>query len=202
MIAFIIHIIQRLGKEIMNNKKLKYLIQAATFSLIITILSMLSLPMKTDIPITLQTFGVALCGFLLGPVQALLAVLIYILAEIIGLPVFANLQGGFHILSGSAGGFIIGFIPMVLFCGFGKLIKINKLNNLSSIFKLILALFLAIGGLTVYHILSSWQYALLNRKTITEVLPVTLYPFIIKDILSVIFAYFLAYFINNGNSET
>lgn len=181
----------------MNNKKLKFLIQAATFSLIITILSILSLPTPTDIPITLQTFGIALCGFLLGPIQALLSVLIYILAGIIGLPVFANLQGEFNILSDSTRGFIIGFIPMVLFCGFGKLIRIHKLTQILSIFKIIFALSLAIIGLAICHALGAWQYAVLKQKTVAEVLPMTLRPFIVKDLLSVIGAYILAYSIHN-----
>lgn len=185
----------------MYNKHLRYVIQSAIFSIIITVLTMLSIPMKTDIPITLQTFGIALCGFLLGPVQALLSVLIYILIGIAGIPVFSNLKGGIETLMGTTGGFIIGFIPMALFCGLGKYIKIQKPITPSSVLKIILALFISITGLAICHILGTRQYAHFKQKTMSEVLSVTSYPFIVKDLLSVIAAYFLSNSINNRLSE-
>src|SRR6478609_8413305 len=42
------------------------------------------------VPITLQTFGVMLAGCVLGPVRGFLAVSLYLLLGMIGLPVFAE----------------------------------------------------------------------------------------------------------------
>lgn len=34
---------------------------------LLAVLSLISIPLPIGVPITLQTFGVALCGFMLGP---------------------------------------------------------------------------------------------------------------------------------------
>ena len=64
------------------------------FAALLTAISQLSLPMPTGVPITIQAFGVALCGAVLGWKRGALATLVYILLGAVGLPVFANFQGG------------------------------------------------------------------------------------------------------------
>lgn len=66
------------------------------------------------VPFTLQTFAVfALCG-LLGGKAATAAVGLYILLGAVGLPVYAGFQGGFGVLVGMLGGYILGFLMMTL----------------------------------------------------------------------------------------
>jgi biotin transport system substrate-specific component len=71
-----------------------------------------------NIPITGQTFAVLLTGFFLGPKKGALVVLAYIILGIIGLPVFANGTSGLEKITGNTGGFILGFIPGVIFTGY------------------------------------------------------------------------------------
>ncbi|HIZ99201.1 MAG TPA: biotin transporter BioY [Candidatus Janibacter merdipullorum] len=61
-------------------------------------------------PITLQTFGVLLAGAVLGARRGALAVLLWILIGMIGLPVFANGKAGLPVLVGPTGGYILGFV--------------------------------------------------------------------------------------------
>jgi biotin transport system substrate-specific component len=44
--------------------------------------------------------------------------IIYFLLGMIGLPVFSNFSGGFGVVAGPTGGYLIGFIALALICGF------------------------------------------------------------------------------------
>ena len=80
----------------------------AMFAVIMAVYSWISVPYI--VPFTLQTFGVFLAVSVLGGKRGTLAVLIYILLGCVGLPVFAGFTGGFGILLGSTGGYIVGFL--------------------------------------------------------------------------------------------
>jgi len=60
----------------------------------------------TVVPLTLQSLAVLLAGFLLTPKQAITATLLYLLAGLAGLPVFAYAAG----LFGVTGGYLFGFV--------------------------------------------------------------------------------------------
>lgn len=86
--------------------------QIAMFAAILAICSWISIP--TAIPFTLQTFGVFLAVGVLGGKKGTLAVVVYIILGMIGVPVFAGFSGGMQVLLGSTGGYIIGFILSAL----------------------------------------------------------------------------------------
>jgi biotin transport system substrate-specific component len=66
-------------------------------------------PLAPNVPITLQTLWVYLAGVVLGPVWAGVAFTLYLLAGLIGLPVFAGGNAGLGVILGPTGGFLIGF---------------------------------------------------------------------------------------------
>ena len=66
------------------------------------------------VPITGQTLGIMLAGLILGAVRGGLAALVYVVLGAVGLPVFANATGGFGVISGPTGGFILAF-PIAAF---------------------------------------------------------------------------------------
>ena len=78
------------------------------FAVIIAICSWISIP--TTVPFTLQTFAVFCALGLLGGKRGFFAVLVYVILGAIGIPVFAGFSGGFGVLTGSTGGYIIGFL--------------------------------------------------------------------------------------------
>ena len=69
------------------------------------------------VPISLQTFFVLLAGLLLGPAHGVLAVVLYLVAGLLGLPVFAGGASGVGVVQGPTGGFLLGFLPMVWIAG-------------------------------------------------------------------------------------
>ena len=66
-------------------------------------------PLAPNVPITLQTVWVYLAGVVLGPLWAGVAFALYLLAGLIGLPVFAGGNAGLGVVLGPTGGFLIGF---------------------------------------------------------------------------------------------
>ncbi len=95
---------------------LSELILAAMFAAVIAILSQFTIPLGA-IPLTLQTFAVGLTVTLLGKKVGTLAVGIYLLLGLIGLPVFAGGSAGFAVLFGPTGGFLVGFVFNALVTG-------------------------------------------------------------------------------------
>lgn len=63
----------------------------------------------SPVPITGQTFGVLLVGGALGFRRGLVAVGLYVLLGVIGLPFFAEGKGGLTVIWGATGGYLIGF---------------------------------------------------------------------------------------------
>lgn len=82
---------------------------AAFFAAIIAILSQITIPLGL-IPLTGQTFAIGLAVTFLGKKIGSLAIAVYLLMGLIGLPVFAGMSGGIGVLFGPTGGFLVGFI--------------------------------------------------------------------------------------------
>ncbi|MCJ2166139.1 MULTISPECIES: biotin transporter BioY [unclassified Pseudodesulfovibrio] len=72
------------------------------------------------VPISLQTFFVTLAGFVLGPRRGALAVALYLLAGVIGLPVFAGGKSGLGHMIGPTGGFLFGFLLSAFISGLAR----------------------------------------------------------------------------------
>ncbi|MDO5287913.1 MAG: biotin transporter BioY [Actinomycetia bacterium] len=85
----------------------------AVFAALIVAMSYVSIGIG-PVPITLQTLAVSLCGLVLGPWRGGAAVLLYLLAGIANLPVFAGGRTGLVVLEGPSAGYLIAF-PIAAF---------------------------------------------------------------------------------------
>ncbi|RKQ36442.1 biotin transporter BioY [Kocuria tytonis] len=61
------------------------------------------------VPITLQTLAVFLTGMVLGGWRAFLALLLYVVVGLLGVPVFAGFTGGPAVLAGPSAGYLLSF---------------------------------------------------------------------------------------------
>lgn len=84
----------------------------AMFAVLMAVCSWISIP--AAVPFTMQTFGVFLAVGVLGGKRGTLAVVLYLLLGMVGLPVFAGFSGGAGVLLGSTGGYIVGFVFLAL----------------------------------------------------------------------------------------
>ena len=145
----------------------------AMFAVIAILTSLISIPMPGGVPLTLQTFGLALIGYVLGP-AGIWSVLVWLFLGLVGLPVFAGFQGGLQVLAGFTGGFILGFPFMSLLCGIG-----SKRHSVLSAF------ILGLAGLSVPHLLGILHYCGLTGLSFASSALVMSVPYLVKDVLSV-----------------
>ena len=69
------------------------------------------------VPLSLATFAVYLAAAVLGTKRGTLAVALYLLIGLAGVPVFSGLSGGFGKLAGVTGGYLVGYLPCALISG-------------------------------------------------------------------------------------
>ncbi len=126
--------------------KLRDYPRIAIFVGLITALSFVpALYIIPDVPVTAQTLGVMLAGAVLGSYRGALAVLIYEILALVGLPILASGKGGLSAFTGPTGGYLVGFIFGAYVIGL-VIEKLPKLNiAVSSILGFILG-----GIVTVY----------------------------------------------------
>lgn len=160
------------------------MILAALFTAVIAVLSQTAIPTPFDVPLTLQTFAVALCGYTLGIKWGVASVAAYILLGAVGVPVFSGFKGGAQVLFGATGGFIFGFLFLTLLCGTADVIKNKYIKCLPGFL-----------GIAVCHLLGTAQYALLYKMGFVPAFLLVSSPYLIKDVLSVAAAFFLSVYI-------
>jgi biotin transport system substrate-specific component len=157
------------------------------FAAIISVLSILQIPTPWGVPFTLQTFAIALCGFVLGKKYGTIATAVYVILGAVGVPVFAGMSAGFGVLFGPTGGYIYGFILMALFCGLAYDFYEKKTST-----GYLLAVLFSLIGLACCHVLGVTQFKFFSGLTwVAAALKATV-PYLVKDILSVIVAFALA----------
>ena len=127
----------------------------------------------------ISSFAAALCAAVFGSMTGTVSTAVYVLLGAVGLPVFAGMRGGFEVITGPTGGFLYGFIVMAFFCGM-------QMKNLP------LRIAVSVGGLTVCYLCGAVQYALLTQTDFITSVTLVVLPFMIKDILSVVAAQYMA----------
>ncbi len=103
---------------------LKMLAFSFAGSLFIALMSQISVPMF-PVPMTMQTYGVLLVGGLLGAKAGFLALSLYLIEGICGLPVFAGGSCGLGAMLGATGGYLLG-MP---FSAFATGFIVERLNR-------------------------------------------------------------------------
>jgi biotin transport system substrate-specific component len=90
---------------------------SALFAALIVVGAYVAIPF-VPVPLVLANFFVILAGLILGPVWGGAAVAVYLVLGIVGLPVFAGGKGGFAVLLGPTGGFLLGYLAAAVAGGF------------------------------------------------------------------------------------
>lgn len=154
----------------------------AMFSVLIAVCAWISIP--TTVPFTMQTFGVFVSVGVLGGKRGTLAVLIYLLLGMLGLPVFAGFTGGVSCLVGSTGGYIAGFLLSAL--------VMWVMESVFGKHTLVLAVSMVMGLLVCYLFGTIWFMVVYARETgaigVWTALTWCVFPYIIPDALKIVLA--------------
>lgn len=152
----------------------KTIVTVGMFAAVISVLSILTIPMPSGVPVTLQTFAIALGGYVLGAKRGVAATMVYLLLGAVGVPVYAGMTGGPSHLFSYTGGFLWGFILLSLFCGIG--IRRHSVG---------IRIAFGVVGLFVCHLFGVLQFAIVTGASISEAFLLASAPYIIKDIISI-----------------
>lgn len=134
------------------------------------------------VPVTFQEVFVTLSGLILGPIAGPLSVILYIFAGLAGFPVFAGGRGGFAYIFGPTGGYLIGFVFLSFFAGWGKnLFKNLEKEHLKFIF---ISFFCFCGLFAVYLYGSIWLSKIL-KISMKEAISVGVLPFLPFSIIKI-----------------
>lgn len=193
------------------------LILTGMFTAIISVMSQIIIPIQ-PIPFSLSLMAIFLTGILLEPKYAFFATLAYILLGAFGLPVFAGLKGGIHILSGMTGGFIMAYPIMALvtslFYRLSRRVKFTSYNdkdksislndkdkstlsierrNLSNSHKIKIAqLSITVLGMLISlflcYLIGTLWFSYVSGSSIAYSLAVCVYPFIVFDLIKIALA--------------
>ena len=172
-----------------SHARLKSMVFVALMAAFLCIFSPISIPLPL-VPITLQTFGVFLVSALLGWKRGTVAVLIYLLLGLIGLPVFSGWTGGFSSFATPSSGYIIGFLFTALLTGF----LIDRFSRQFWMYPVAMA-----AGLAVCHLFGTiWFLVYMNVWMSTpysfwEAVLICVLPFLVGDAVKIAAATALSY---------
>jgi biotin transport system substrate-specific component len=162
--------------------KLRPMVYAAVFAALLCVLSPFVIPIG-PIPLSLATFAIYLAATVLDWKYASLAVLLYVLIGITGVPVFSGFTGGFQKLVGPTGGFLIGYILCAL--STGLLLKKRESK------KWLYPAAMVIGTVVLYTLGTLW-FMLLTQSTLSSALMLCVVPFLPGDAIKIVLASVLA----------
>ncbi len=131
----------------------------------------------TPVPLTLQTFAVLLAGAALGSLRGIMAMSLYAVAGMVGVPWFAEGSSGFALASF---GYILGFIVAAGIVG-----RIAEHGATLSAWRT--AGLMIIGNLAIYSIGVTWLKYAIDSTWLTA-LQLGVVPFLIGDALKIALA--------------
>ena len=173
---------------VMTRRKMKTIDLAymALGAVIIAVCSWISIP--TTVPFTMQTFAVFCVLGLLGGKRGTISIHVYILLGAVGVPVFSGFSGGFGIIIGPTGGYIIAFILMGLLYWLIEVLFGTKLY--------IRIIAMVAGLLVCYAFGTAWFMVVYARQTgpmgLGAALASCVVPFIIPDLIKMALALLLS----------
>lgn len=152
----------------------------AVMAAVICVLSPLAVPLSAGVPISLATLAVMLAGAVLGPVDGMLATLVFLALGMVGVPVFSAYQAGIGVLFGKTGGFILGYIPLAL-CS-GLFLPKKTAAGWKSMGPSVLGMLL--GTVILYAFGTAW-FLILTHASLKLALTACVLPFLPGDALKV-----------------
>ncbi len=124
------------------------------------------------IPLSLCTLFLYLIPYLVGWKRATVATLVYILLGTAGVPVFSNFGAGLAKVAGPTGGYIVGYLPLVLISGlFVHLFPAKRWGQLAG---------MVLGTAVLYALGTAW-FCIQSGKALAAALALCVFPFLLGD---------------------
>jgi biotin transport system substrate-specific component len=160
--------------------KIRNMVFTALFAAVICVVSpfIIILPFS-PVPLSLATFVIYIAAASMNWKTGTLAVVLYLLIGMVGLPVFSGFTGGIQKLVGPTGGFLIGYIPCALVIG----LVIDRFEKKKWLYPVSMVL----GTAALYTCGTIWIMVSL-KYTLAAALMACVIPFLIGDAAKIILA--------------
>ena len=150
-------------------------------ALLIYLTARIAIPVPgSPVPITGQTFGVLLVGGALGFRRGVIAVALYVLLGVVGLPFFAEGKGGISVIWGATGGYLVGFV--IAGAVVGRLAELGWDRRIGGALGAML-----VGSFLIYAIGLPWL-KVVTGFSMEETIEKGLAPFLLGDALKLALA--------------
>jgi len=123
------------------------------------------------IPVTAQTVAVVLVGLSTGALRGAISMTLYAFLGGVGLPIFSNSSSGIDWLSGSTGGYIVGFIAAAAFAGWMAQLGLDR--------SLLRSLAVATAATAVIYLFGLPLLAIARQLSLQETLAIGFYPLLV-----------------------
>lgn len=144
----------------------------------VAVAAQIAIPLPfTPVPLTLQTFAVLLTGAALGSLRGVLAMTVYALVGMAGVPIYSQGASGF---GGATFGYILGFIAAAFIVG-------RLAENGASTTPFRAAGLMVIGNIAIYAVGVSWLKVSMDM-TWSMAIALGLTPFLIGDLVKIALA--------------
>lgn len=130
------------------------------------------------IPLSLCPLVLYLSTYLLGWKRAGLSCLVYLLLGAVGMPVFAGFAGGLAKLAGPTGGYLVGFLPMVMIVG----AFVTGFDR-----RIFHFLGMILGTVVLYALGTAW-FCVQSQTPLAEALGLCVIPFLPGDLIKMLLA--------------
>lgn len=142
-----------------ENKLIKQLLLIVFGAITLALAAQISIPLQ-PVPLTFQSATIILIGMAYGSRNGAYVACLYLLAGVMGLPVFANFSFGISTLMGPTAGYLLGFIPAAFLCGYLTEKGWGKNILLSFVTALLGASVIFICGVSVLSSFIGWEKAI------------------------------------------
>ena len=157
----------------------------ALLAALTAVLAQIAIPLPfTPVPLTLGTLGGYLAAGLLTWQAAAMSQLVYVLIGAVGIPVFAGFTGGFGILMGPTGGYLIGYIVLALAAG----LIISKASG--KFYWFVIAMIA--GTFFCYLFGTIWYMVVMSQSNVAAALMSCVVPFLPGDAIKIVLASLLS----------
>jgi biotin transport system substrate-specific component len=167
----------RVGEHV--NARVRDAVLVVVGALFIYLTALVVVPHE-PVPWTGQTFGVLFVGCALGFRRGLASVALYVLLGVMGLPFFAQGQGGLSVILSGTGGYLVGFI--VAGALVGRLAELGWDRHIGGAIGA-----MVIGSLIIYAIGVPWLKAV-TGMTWSDAVANGLTPFVAWDLAKLVLA--------------
>ncbi len=156
--------------------------RVALMAAVTAVAAQIAIPLPfSGVPFTMQVLAVVLSGLLLGPRYGALAMGIYLLVGAVGVPVFAQLQGGLGVILGPTGGYLVSYPIAAALAGLAAHAAANAVRSRAIAFSFAAG---TVGLVVIYALGMAWLMVV-SQLPFVVALAQGVLPFVVFDLIKV-----------------